>query len=142
MSEAWYLAGPMTGVPQFNFPLFDSVAATLRAAGRVVINPAELDGEEVRAACLASPHGSLEDLEGASFNLARTVGRDVQYVLGHSCGLVLLPNWERSKGARVEAFTALTFNGHDFELWLGDRVQPCTRGYVQKRLIQTFGEMV
>jgi len=36
-----YLAGPMSGLPQHNFPLFNRVAAHLRARGHAVFNPAE-----------------------------------------------------------------------------------------------------
>lgn len=37
-----YLAGPMTGLPELNFPLFKSEAARLRALGFDVVNPAEI----------------------------------------------------------------------------------------------------
>lgn len=38
-----YLAGPMRGLPQFNFPAFDAGAATLEALGHEVFNPADRD---------------------------------------------------------------------------------------------------
>lgn len=37
-----YLAGPMTGLPDDNFPAFHAAAARLRDAGFEVVNPAEL----------------------------------------------------------------------------------------------------
>ena len=36
-----YVAGPMRGYPEFNFPSFHAAAAQLRAAGHTVFNPAE-----------------------------------------------------------------------------------------------------
>lgn len=36
-----YVAGPMTGLPEFNFPAFHAAAAAWRAAGWEVRNPAE-----------------------------------------------------------------------------------------------------
>ena len=39
-----YIAGPMTGQPEFNFPAFHAVAARLRQAGAEAINPAESFG--------------------------------------------------------------------------------------------------
>lgn len=36
-----YIAGPMTGLPEFNFPAFHAAAAAWRAAGWDVANPAE-----------------------------------------------------------------------------------------------------
>ncbi len=36
-----YLCGPMTGLPDCNYPAFMAAATTLRAAGYTVVNPAE-----------------------------------------------------------------------------------------------------
>ncbi|MGB3485339.1 MAG: DUF4406 domain-containing protein [Mycobacterium sp.] len=40
-----YVAGPMRGIPEFNFPAFHAAAAKLRADGHHVFNPAERDIE-------------------------------------------------------------------------------------------------
>ena len=36
-----YLCGPMTGLPDYNYPTFHAVAAQLRTMGYTVVNPAE-----------------------------------------------------------------------------------------------------
>lgn len=44
-----YIAGPMTGMPEYNFPAFHKAAAAWRAAGWDVVNPAEsFDGDTSR----------------------------------------------------------------------------------------------
>lgn len=44
-----YIAGPMTGLPDFNFPAFHAAAAEWRALGWDVLNPAEaFDGDQTR----------------------------------------------------------------------------------------------
>lgn len=40
-----YLSGPMTGLPELNFPAFRVEAARLRALGFEVVNPADLNPE-------------------------------------------------------------------------------------------------
>ena len=50
----WYLAGPMSGIPQSNFPAFDAAAKHLRDLGHDIVSPAELDDEETRANSLAN----------------------------------------------------------------------------------------
>lgn len=42
MAKLVYLSGPMSDLPDHNFPAFDAMAGSLRGAGFHVINPAEL----------------------------------------------------------------------------------------------------
>lgn len=78
-----YLAGPMTGLPDLNFPAFNAAAAALRERGYHVENPAE--------------HGIVEGAEWGDY-LRYDIGRLV------TCeGIALLPGWFQSKGARLEA---------------------------------------
>ncbi|VVP79033.1 DUF4406 domain-containing protein [Pseudomonas fluorescens] len=81
-----YLAGPMTGIENFNFHAFNDMAAKLRARGYVVENPAE--------------HGVVEGAEGGDY-MAYDLTR-----LG-LCGMVaVLPGWDASRGARLEVHIA------------------------------------
>lgn len=59
-----YIAGPMSGIPDFNYPMFHRVAKHLRDRGVDVRNPAENDGgsapERVRIGSLFSGAGGLD----------------------------------------------------------------------------------
>jgi len=77
-----YIAGPMTGIKDHNYPAFFCVAAKLRAEGRDVINPAE------------QTYGI-----GKPWTFYMRLG--LQGLL--QCDeIVLLPGWESSRGARLE----------------------------------------
>ena len=43
-----YLSGPMTGLPDLNFPAFHAAADKLRSQGVQVVNPAEPDHRATR----------------------------------------------------------------------------------------------
>lgn len=102
-----YLAGPMTSIPQFNIPEFDRVANELRALGFDIVSPAELDDEETRRISLASPDGALATLETHNKTWGDFLARDVKLLADEGIqGVVVLPGWERSRGARLETFVA------------------------------------
>lgn len=105
--KPWYLAGPMTGIPQFNFPLFESEAKRLRAAGFHILSPHEQDSPAVQAAAWASPDGKL-DQNGqiAGETWGDILARDVKLVADDVCGVLVLPGWSQSRGARLETFVA------------------------------------
>lgn len=100
-----YIAGPMTGLPSFNIPAFDALAAALRAIGHEVVSPAELDDPEIRAISLASPDGAMNTLRTHGHTWGDFLARDVKLIAddGIEC-IVVLPGWEQSRGARLETF--------------------------------------
>jgi len=102
-----YLAGPMTGIPQFNFPAFDAAAKALRALGHTITSPHEEDTPAAQAAAWASPDGKqvAGGLGGETW--AQILARDIVVVADKTDGIVFLPGWEKSRGARLEAFVGL-----------------------------------
>lgn len=82
-----YLAGPMTGLPGLNFPAFHRAAASLRASGYEVVNPAEINADPQAGwnACMRA-------------DIAQLVTCDA---------IALLPGFERSRGASLERHIAL-----------------------------------
>jgi Domain of unknown function (DUF4406) len=103
----WYIAGPMSGIPQFNIPAFDKLAALLRADGYDVVSPAELDNERVRVACLASADGANTEATNDGGTWAEFLARDVKLIADQIGGIIFLPGWNKSRGARLEAFVGL-----------------------------------
>ena len=98
----WYLAGPMTGGPQSNFPLFDSVAKRLREQGFKIVTPSELDLPHVREEALASETGTAHVSQWGEF-----LSRDVKVIADGVGGIIFLPGWLMSRGAKLEAFVGL-----------------------------------
>lgn len=96
-----YLAGPMTGLPELNFPAFHRAAASLRASGHEVVNPAEInvDPEKGWHACMRA-------------DIAELVTCDA---------IALLPGFERSRGARLERHIALELGMREIFITLEPR---------------------
>jgi hypothetical protein len=83
-----YLAGPMSGYPKHNYPLFNRVATRLRAMGYHVFNPAEnKDGGKLRP---------------RSFYMRLDIPALIE-----SDAVVVLPGWEHSRGASLEVWLAI-----------------------------------
>lgn len=134
----YYLTGPMSGIPQFNFPLFKRASAQLRAAGYDVVSPHEMDPPDQQAAAWASPDGKLDTVgKLAGYTWGETLARDVKIVADQVQGLILLPGWDKSRGARLEAFVGL-LTGKTFRLYSAtgyDVTCPVARSYVEERIL-------
>jgi Domain of unknown function (DUF4406) len=78
----WYIAGPMTGHKDLNFPAFNAEAQRLRSLGYEVVNPAEINSD---------PNAGWHEC----------MRKDIKELMGCD-GVALLPGWESSRGARLE----------------------------------------
>lgn len=103
-----YLAGPMRGIPHFNFPAFHAGAAELRAHGHEVFNPAERDNERHGTDISADNLTGSEDHAAAAhgFSLREALAADMNFICLHAEAIALLPGWDNSKGALAEMATA------------------------------------
>jgi hypothetical protein len=109
-----YIAGPMTGYLQFNIPAFDAMAALLREEGYDVVSPAELDDEDIRAISMESSDGAIQTLETHGQTWGDFLARDVKMLADDGIdGVVVLPGWAKSKGARLETYVANAICGLD-----------------------------
>ncbi len=99
-----YLAGPMSGIENLNHPLFNAEAARLRALGYTVVNPAEINGgADELVSCAAMTPAELAQ------HWRNCMKRDIPAMLACT-GVALLPNWFKSKGAKLEVHIATMFD--------------------------------
>lgn len=81
-----YVSGPMTGIPEHNFPAFNAETARLRSLGYTVSNPVEINPDVGTPwhECLRADIRAMMDCDT----------------------LALLPGWEMSAGANLELHIA------------------------------------
>lgn len=103
-----YLAGPMRGIPEFNFQAFYTYADQLRAEGHDVFSPAEKDNERHGTdISKGNPTGDEKvATESHGFNLRESLAIDLAYICGTANAIAMMPGWEKSKGANAEKATA------------------------------------
>jgi len=114
-----YLAGPMQGYPQFNFPRFNAVARALRANGHKVFNPAEKDIDRHGGVDIAKDNkfGSLVQAKDEhKFSLRTALEDDLRFICKEADTIVLLPGWEKSNGAMAEHRTAVALMSEGMEI--------------------------
>lgn len=103
MNTSIYIAGPMTGYKEFNFPAFYAAEDMLRGWGWRPINPAKLDEQGG-----FNPKGEVAIHEWRDM-----VHRDLSAITKNAGAIFMLKGWEDSQGARTEWNNAI---------WLRKRV--------------------
>jgi hypothetical protein len=102
-----YLAGPMRGIPNFNFPAFTFAATKLRAEGHEVFSPAEHDRDKHGPTLENNPTGDeILAIAQVGFSIREALGADSAWICANAEAVALLPGWSDSKGAVAEAALA------------------------------------
>jgi hypothetical protein len=107
MKNKVYISGPMTGLPEYNYPAFHAAEIALRVHGYEPLSPARIDAG-----------GQVQHW---SWYMRRAV-----QMLMDADAVATLPGWQDSRGAVIEVNLALQLNMPvvDLHIWLGER-QPC-----------------
>ena len=81
MKKRIYISGPMSGLPENNFPAFFAMEERIRTAGDLPVNPARFPVQP-----------SYDDY----------IRLDLEVIAMTADGAVFLKGWEHSKGANIE----------------------------------------
>jgi hypothetical protein len=82
----WYIAGPMTGYSEWNFPAFNKAADHLTKLGHTAVNPVDIN-----------PDTTTPWIECMKADLRALIDCDAIYMLS---------GWNKSKGATLEYVVA------------------------------------
>ena len=96
-----YLAGPMTGYPQHNFPAFDRAKERLEEMGWEPISPADMDR---KIGYDPTKGDTLDGVDIHEFTMD-CVRRDTEAIRNVDA-LALIDGWEHSTGAKAEVMLA------------------------------------
>lgn len=85
----YYLGGPMTGYPEFNVPAFKAAKIELEKQGFEIVLPVDIETQK-------------EGWEWGDY-----LAEDIRLITTKCMGMVLLPEWTRSRGAKLEVAAGL-----------------------------------
>ena len=102
-----YLAGPMRGHAELNFPAFHKATAWLRKENWTVFSPAERDESDP----VLNGDWAITGTRGLDYYMQY----DLAAVAQTDC-VICLPGWETSQGARLETMVAVELGHPVFEI--------------------------
>ena len=110
-----YLAGPMSGIEDYNYPAFNTAATYLRTLGYTVLNPAE----NTRKTDPLDPQW-------------QPFMRDALKLLSDADGVAYLPGSHMSRGAKIETAVAYAMDWPvlSVEEWASRATHPAGKGLV------------
>lgn len=95
--KTYYLSGPMTGIPDYNYPAFDLATKILRESGIKIESPHEL--ERPHAWDEMEPEALWTHMMNLCFEQ-----------IDRCYGVIMLPGWPQSRGAKRELQICLERN--------------------------------
>ncbi|WP_284984276.1 dATP/dGTP diphosphohydrolase domain-containing protein [Arthrobacter sp. efr-133-TYG-118] len=98
-----YVAGPMRGIPGFNFKAFDQATNALEVRGHATFSPADNDRGNGFNPVGLTGH---EDLAALGFDLRNALAEDMRVIAEWADAVAVLAGWENSSGARAEVALA------------------------------------
>lgn len=101
-----YVAGPMSGYPEFNFPAFNRAAEKYRHLGYNVFNPADKSGEAAVVTHSSFGEGDDKALLASGWSFEDAYKWDTDRVIT-ARAIYMLKGWEASPGARGEHAVAM-----------------------------------
>jgi|TARA_R110001583_G_scaffold77308_2_gene210558 hypothetical protein len=96
-----YIAGPMRGIEDFNFPAFDRQAQVLGKQGWKVINPAEMDRQDGLPCSGPMEYDPAINYEDREF-MRDALKRDMVAICDECTAMYMMSDFETSRGARAE----------------------------------------
>lgn len=115
-----YIAGPMTGIKNFNFPAFFAAQYMLERHGHTVFNPAERDRRRHGGTDISLGNDTGDQAQAVrdhGFSLREALRDDTHYICMEANAIAMLPGWKASKGACAEHELAYAL-GHQL-IYLG-----------------------
>lgn len=101
-----YIAGPMRGIPEYNFPAFDAAEQMLLELGSFMpVSPASMDRQL----------GFDETDPKATVDIRECMKRDLAEIC-HADAIAFLPGWELSSGAKAERALGLCLGLRFFQV--------------------------
>lgn len=104
-----------------------------------------MDSPEVREAAMSSPDGRPNERTSGGHTWGDFLARDLKLIADECDGVVLMPGWRESKGARQELFTALNCGKRVARLVVGAEgtyaIDECSRGYFLHYLEEKMKEV-
>lgn len=97
ISKRYYISGPMTGIPEYNYPMSELVTKELRAKGYIIVTPTEVGN------ALEAEYG----VERYALSYPEYIKANVIALLD-CASIILLPGWRDSTGAKLELHIAQT----------------------------------
>ncbi|KKL76575.1 hypothetical protein LCGC14_2043510 [marine sediment metagenome] len=111
MKKSCYIAGPMRGIPEYNYPVFMSATELLRNLDWKVYNPAEMDIKAEPETDWTALTLEQQKIHDTVVNIRQFADRDINIILHklraeNGDAIFTLPGWESSIGALAEIAVA------------------------------------